>query len=573
MGMSKPSSRRLTVIVSSDIVGYSKLMAEDESGTLALLRDHRSQIFDPEVKNRGGRIVKLMGDGILVQFASVTNAVESSIAIQERMSADGALKLRIGINIGDVIEENSDIFGDGVNVAARLEALAPEGGICISELVHGCLNADLAAKFSDAGAHHFKNIGRPIGVYSWPSAAALTPQEEGDFPKRSATVAVLPIQDLTVDPHLKHIAAGLNEDLIAMLSTLDEIRLVSAPQLPDGVIPAQVGRQLGVDWILRGSVRAAGKKIRSNIQLIDCSSDRTVWAHRFDGSLAKVFDYQDSVVEEIVATLQVTIADGEQATVWRAEAGSLQAYRLFMDARASYKEYRRRGIYRAREQYEKALEINARFPAALVGLARTYIEDVNWGWSANSGESSDKARKLLEKAFEIRPDHALACSEMAHLLMVEKKFEEGLEWALKATRLAPTLGDAYHVCATLFSCMGRFEDTLHYSREAIRRTPLAPDFYFVVMIEAYIGLGKWKEAAALARRVLSRRPDWLMIRAALVISLVGLDQKPMAKREVEIIGNRSPHFSAAKWRRMTYNPDGRDKESLEQMLIEAGLPS
>jgi adenylate cyclase len=320
-------------------------------------------------------------------------------------------------------------------------------------------------------------------------------------------------------------------------------------------------------------VRAATGKVRAGAQLIECASDKMVWAHRFDGELTDTFGFQDSVVDEISATLQVTVADGEQAMVWRAEAADPKAYQYFLDGRACYKEYRRTGISRARELYEKALELNPRFPAALVGLARTHIEDANWGWSEDRQTSCNEARRLLEQAFELDPNHALACAELAHLYMVENQFDTGLEWALKATRLAPSLGDAYHVCAVLLNSLGRFDDALHYNREAIRRTPTSPDFYLVNMNDALIGMRRWRESVALARQIVSRRPDWLMSRAALVISLVGLEQISEAEREVAEIRRRSSRFSAAGWRKRLYFPDRADIPELEQMLVRAGLPS
>jgi adenylate cyclase len=566
-------SRRLSVIVATDVVGYSRLMNENESGTLSLLKRHRAEVFDPEVARHDGRIIKLMGDGALVEFQSALDAVEAAIEIQRKVAQmGGPIQLRFGINLGDVIDDGTDIYGDGVNIAARLESMAPDGGICVSSLVRDCLSPEVAARFADAGSHRFKNIERTVNVYSWPSGAALTPGEEGEMPQRAATVATLPFEDLTGRRGRQHFATGLDEDLLALLSSLDEIRLISIPSIVAGVSPAQAGREFGVDWVLRGSVRTEGERVRVGVQLIDCSTDRTVWAQRFDGDLADAFGFQDTVVDEIVSTLQVTVADGEQAIVWRGEAEDPAAYQYFLSARASYKQYTRAGIRRARENYEKALEVNPRFPAALVGLARTHIEDANWGWSQDPAASCDKARRLLEKAFELEPDHALACAEMAHLLMVEKEFDAGLDWAERATRLAPTLGDAYHVCATLLNSLGRCEDALHYSREAIRRTPTSPDFYIVTMNDAYIGLGRWRESAALARQILARRPEWLMSRVSLALSLIHLEQMQLAQREIKEIRRRSPHFSASGWRRRLYNPDRPDVPLFEQKLIEMGLP-
>jgi adenylate cyclase len=565
-------NRRLTVIVASDIVGYSLLMGENEAAALSLVQRHRQEVFDPETARFGGRTVKLMGDGALVEFRSVVDAVDAALAIQRRMAElGGPIRLRFGINLGDVIDEGADIYGDGVNVAARLEAVAPVGGICISASVRDCLAADVAAEFADVGSLRLKNIARAVGVYSWPTGATLSPGEEGELPEGASIVAALPFDDLTGDAALKHLSAGLDEDLVAMLSSLDEVRLVSAPPAAQAGSLAQLGRKVGVDWILRGSVRATGDRVRTGVQLIECATDRTVWARRFDGDQSDVFAYQDAVVEEIVSTLQVTVADGEQALVWRAEAGSPEAYQSFLSARASYKEYRRSAMKRAREHYQRAVDANPGFAAAIVGLARTHIEDATWGWSADKQTSCDQARTLLEKAFAIQPDHALACSEMAHLLMVERQFEAGLDWATRATQLAPTWGDAYHVHSTLLCCLSRFEDALHYSRESMRRTPATPDFYFVAMNDAYIGLRRWRHCATLSRKILARRPDWTMTRAALVIALVALGQSHEAAREVEEIQRRSPKFSASDWKRYLFSPDREDVPSLEKMLIDAGL--
>jgi class 3 adenylate cyclase/tetratricopeptide (TPR) repeat protein len=565
--------RNLCAIFAADIVGYSGLMAEDEAKTLAALKLIRDATLDPTITQHGGRIVKLMGDGVLGLLPSASDAVEAALAIQRTLAEKaGQPKLRIGVNLGDVVDDGVDVYGDAVNVAARLESIAPPGGVCISTLVHTCLPADLAGEFIDGGSHRFKNIPRPIGVFSWPSGAALAPGEDIDTPGRPATVAMLQFEDLTGEPSRNHLAVGLNDDLLAVLCNVDEINLITSMPPKEGCSPARIGRELGVDWVLRGSVRAADNHIRVGAQLIECATERTVWARRFEGDISEVFSIQDAIVEEIAATIQVTLADGEQAMVWRAEAGDTSAYQYFLEARASYKEYRRAGIGRARELYQKALDINPCFPAALVGLARTHIEDFCWGWSADPAASCTEARKLLDRALEIAPNHALACSEMAHLLMAGERFNEGLDWAMRATQLAPTLGDAYHVCATLLNCVGRPEDALHYSRQAIQRTPSSPDFYFVTMSEAYIGMRRWRESLALARRILARRPDWLMNRATIVIALSALGQTVEAQREADAIRARSPRFSASRWRRRMFYSEREDMPELQAMLIEAGLP-
>lgn len=258
--------------------------------------------------------------------------------------------------------------------------------------------------------------------------------------------------------------------------------------------------------------------------------------------------------------------------VWRAEAGDPQAYKFFLGGRASWKEYRRSAIGRARDLYQKALQINPSFPAVLVGLARTLIEDASWRWSEDHLESFGEARRLLDKALEIEPNHALACAEVGHLMMAEKTdLEDGLTWAMKATRIAPSLGDAYHVCATLLSCLGRLDEALRYSREENQRSSTVPDFHFVVMLDAYVGLHRWRDAVALARHIIARRPNWLMVRSALVICLEALELPQEARREAEETNARNPKFTAARWRRTMYDSDRADTLDLEKKLVAAGL--
>ena len=564
--------RRLNAILAVDVVGYSRLMAENEAKTLRDIAQMKSEVFDPAVKRHNGRIAKLMGDGALVVLPSACAAVEAALDVQRALAElPDCPRVRIGINLGDVVEDGADIYGDGVNLAARLEALAPPGGVCISTLVRECLQPELGAEFTDAGNHSFKNIPRPVGVFSWPSGAALAPGEGDDIPSGAASVALLPFDDLTRAPSRPDLPAGLDDDLIATLAALDDIYLVTS--LPSGTDRplSQIGRELGVDWILRGSVRTAGERLRAGVQLIECATDQTVWAQRFDGEGSDAFLFQDTIVEEIAATLQVIVADGEQALVWRSEAGDLQAYRLFLSGRARWKDYRRSASKRAQGLYQEALQINPIFPAALVGLARTHIEDASWGWSEDRLESLGEARRLLDKALEIDPDHALACAEVGHIKLAGKDFEDGLKWVMKATRIAPSLGDAYHICATLLNALGRFDEALRYSREATQRSPTAPDPYLAVMLDAYVGLHRWPDAVALARHIIARRPNWLMQRSALVISLEALELHQEARREVEEINARNPKFTAGRWRHLMYNPDRGDIPDLEAKLIAAGL--
>jgi adenylate cyclase len=513
-----------------------------------------------------------MGDGALVVLPSASAAVEAAFDIQSAIAdLSDCPRVRIGVNLGDIIEDGADIYGDGVNIAVRLETLAPPGGICISALVHECLQPELGTEFTEFGDQKFKNIPRPVGVFSWPTGATLAPGEGDDIPRGAASVALLQFNDLTRAPPRPDLSLGLDDDLIATLATLDDINLVTALRGEADRPLSQIGRELGVHYILRGSVRAANEQVRASVQLIECATDQTVWAQRFDGDNSNALKFQDAIVEEITATLQVIVADGEQALIWRSEYGDPQAYRFFLNGQAKWKDYRRSGSKRAQDLFQKALQVSPSFPAAMVGLARTHIEDATWGWSENRLESLREAQRLLDKALEIDPDHALACAEVGHVKLAESDFENGLKWAMKAARIAPSLGDAYHMCATILNALGRFDEALRYSREANQRSPTAPDPYLAVMLDAYIGLRRWPDAVALARHIVSRRPSWLMQRSALAISLEALELHEEARRQVEEIYARNPNFTASRWRQYMYNSDRTDMRDLVEKLVAAGL--
>ena len=566
--------RRLVAILAADIVGYSALMAQDEDSTLELLRVHRASVFEPVIAEHGGSIVKLMGDGTLVEFPSASGAVEAALAIQRRMAAaPGGIALRIGLNVGDVMDEAEDIYGDGVNIAARLEALAPAGGICLSGQLRDCLSPTLAAEFAEAGTQRVKNIARPIQVFRWPVSAGQLTQSETDVDLgRAATVAVARFEDMTTGAEHRHLAAGLAEDLITALSRIDGLHAMPVGGEDSSQLAPQA-RELGAAYLARGMVRTAGDRLRITAQLFDCTNDETVWADRFDGSTeTDVFDFLDQVTDRIAAALQVHLSDGEQAVLWRREAADEKAYDLFLAGRASYADYSRRSNLRARTLYSEALERSPEFVSAIAGLARTYIEAAAYGWSDDRERSLAEARRLLEEAFALAPDHALVHSETAHLLMIEGRFEDARYSAQRAARLAPDLGDTFHVLAFQQLCVGEFHDALRNAREAVRRSPTAPEHYLTAMAEAHIGLRQFAEALPVVRRILERRPDWLSAQVLQVIALMGAGRETEAREAAaKLIADR-PRFTVARWRRMIFFPDRDDIPGLCSMLAAAGVP-
>jgi adenylate cyclase len=344
--------RRLTAILAADVVGYSRLMGLDEAGTLARLRTHRRELFDPEIAEHKGRIVKTTGDGILIEFPSVVEAVSCAVAVQQGMAErnvsiqeDQRIVFRVGVNLGDIIVEGDDIHGDGVNVAARLEGIAEPGGICVSGIVHDQVRDKLDLAFDDLGDQELKNIARPLRVYSVrlgtvetvPDDSSVKPTPTLALPDKPS-IAVLPFQNMSGDPEQEYFADGMVEEIITALSRIRWLFVIARNstftykgQSPD---VKQVGRELGVRYVLKGSVRKGGDRVRITGQLIDAVTGTHLWADRFDGSLEDVFDLQDKVASSVAGVIEPTLQVAETARSVGRATNDLTAYDLYLRAYA-----------------------------------------------------------------------------------------------------------------------------------------------------------------------------------------------------------------------------------------------
>ncbi|MGI9422770.1 MAG: adenylate/guanylate cyclase domain-containing protein, partial [Hyphomicrobiaceae bacterium] len=355
--------RRLAAILAADVVNYSRLMGEDEDGTLAALKAHRRELFNPETARYKGRIVKFIGDGALVEFSSVVDAVACAIAIQRALADQpGPIVLRMGVNLGDVIVDDDDIYGDGVNVAARIEALAEPGGICISDIVHESLGNRVDAEFSDAGSHQLKNIEKPVRIWRWrdPDTPLSSPPEvtvasAADEP----SIAVLPFENLSGDPEQEYFVDGITEDIILEISRFPDVLVISRNSAftykGKAVKVQDVCRELGVRCVLEGSVRKAGDRVRITAQLVDGRSGAQLWAERYNRRLEDVFAVQDDVTEKIVRALEMELL-GTVETPKPTE--SLEAYDCVLRGREQYRLFTKDGNVAARDSYERAIVLD-----------------------------------------------------------------------------------------------------------------------------------------------------------------------------------------------------------------------
>lgn len=567
--------RRLAAILAIDMVGYSRLMGTDEGGTITRQKVHREAFIDPQISRYTGRIVKTTGDGLLAEFPSVVDAVDCALAFQTALGAEERdipeekrILYRAGINLGDIVIDGDDILGDGVNVAARLEGIAPPAGLCVSDMVRQNLRGTVGDSFEDMGEQILKNIERKVRVWRWPAAdedatqpsRPTAPNSEGNSPP---TIAVLPFETLSADPDHHFYADGFAEDIATAISKLDTLRVVSI---------GNNGSANAARYHIEGSIRISGPRIRCNVQLIEVTDGHHLWSEKFDGQVEDIFDYQDRITEEVVAALEIELTEGQQVRLWRQEASDPLAYEDFLKGRTAYKEYSRPGNARARTSYQAALDRSPTFLSAAVGLARTHIEDATFGWSADREQSLQEARRLLDGAFAIEPDHASAHMELAHILMVEGDFPAARLEGELAVALDPNSADAHQCLAHILVCLELPEEALRSARRAISLNPGTPEFYFISMAEAFIALERYQEALAVSEKMIARRPGWIMARILTALALHGLGKESEAREEIQNLIEISPSFTASRWHRVIFYPHRPDIPDLIERLVSVGLP-
>jgi TolB-like protein/class 3 adenylate cyclase len=496
--------RRLAAILAADVVGYSKLMAKDEAGTLVALKAHREELFDPETEKRGGRIVKLMGDGVLVEFPSVVDAVECAIAIQNALANDnsGPINLRIGINLGDVIVEGDDLYGDGVNIAARLEALAEPGGVCISDLVHRSIRAKTDATFNDIGEQNLKNIEEGVRVWQWqptlctlvsPEAASVQAQDM-ELPEKPS-IAVLPFNNMSGDPEQEYFSDGITEDIITELARFSSLFVIArnssfhfkgtSPKVQD------VGRELGVEYVVEGSVRKAGNRIRVTAQLVEATTGNHVWAERYDRDLEDVFAVQDELVQEIAASIPGHLDAAAIERVRQKPAENLKAYEYVL--RGDHMRNQDWASAEAIPLFEKAIEADPQ-------CARAYAQIANWhaysilAHCAPLQEAIQKTRDLGTKALELSPRNIDVLGVMSEAYLMTGDLELARQCINKAIKLNPNHYAVMVYAAIVLAWAGDVDESLQWRDLYLRYDPMHGPALAEVEFEVLLLAERYEEA-------------------------------------------------------------------------------
>ena len=568
--------RRLAAILSADVVGYSRLMGMDEAGTLSRLNALRRELIDPAIAAHSGRIVKLMGDGALVEFASAVDAVTCAIEIQRQLREHDAggseanpIQFRIGINVGDIIIEGEDILGDGVNIAARIEGIAEPGGISISEDAWRQVQGKVATNFVDAGEQSLKNIARPVRVYRLDLApkAATASVVLRPMPAQSdkPSIAVLAFNNMSGDPEQEYFSDGISEDIITDLSKLSELHVIarnsSFTYKGKPVDVKQVGRELGVHYVLEGSVRKAGNRVRVTGQLIDAASGAHIWADRFDRDLTDIFAVQDELTREIIAALKVKLTPGKKERLMRRNTIDEEAYDFFLRGRERAWLTTRSGNVEARNLLGRAVAINPDFAAAHAFIGFTHVNDYINGWAEVPERSLQIGLEIAERAVQLDEAEPQGHYVLAVALGFNRQIDRGLAEARRSVALAPSFAQGHHSIARFLTLSGDPAGAISTLDAYMRLDPLYPDMALHFLAEARFSLGQFDEAVTALKQRLGRSPDSATSLALLASCYGHLGRINEARAAWAQVIKIAPDFSIERQRRVLpyRNPDDFDR--------------
>nr|WP_255607423.1 adenylate/guanylate cyclase domain-containing protein [Phyllobacterium sp. 2063] len=506
----------MTTILVADVAGYSRLMSSDEAGTLSALNGHRAELLDLRIAENHGRIVKMTGDGLLVEFSSVVNAVGCAAEIQRGMRArnenvppDRRIEFRIGVNLGDVIVQNGDIFGDGVNVAARLESIAAPGGIAVSGSVREHVGSRLDLAFEDLGEYRLKNIERAIHVYNIvlnPSATSRPrpPAAVSAKDNLGLSIAVLPFTNMSGDPEQEYFSDGITEDIITDLSKISGLHVVARNTVftykNKSVKVKQVAQELGIRFVLEGSIRKAGQRIRITGQLIDATSGAHLWADRYDRNMTDIFAIQDEITRAIVEELKVKLLPEEKAAVARAPTENVEAYTYYLRGRQFSHEWTKSYLLLARRMFKKAVELDPHYARAYAGIAN--CDSALHGWHSEE-VSLDDILEMSARALALDPELAEAHAARGLALHSNDRRPEAIAQFKRALELEPELYEANYFYARLLYTQGEMEACAKY---LVKSAEIRPDDYVspILLTSVYTKLGMVTETENWAQRGIER---------------------------------------------------------------------
>ncbi len=582
--------RRLAAILSMDVVGYSRLMAVDEVGTLGRLKALRDDVINPLIENHSGRLVKLMGDGALVEYASVVDAVTCAMEVQNAVTANQAetpegkrIVFRVGINLGDIIVDGDDIYGDGVNIAARIQEVAEPGGVALSSSAHDQIAGKVEAAFTDDGEHEMKNIAKPLRIYRWTDGATdpqpVTPGAAEALPlPDKPSIAVLPFTNMSSDAEQEYFADGIAEDIITALSRVEwffvTARNSSFTYKGRAVDVQQVGRELGVRYILEGSVRRSGQRLRVTAQLIDAITGKHVWAEHYDRELSDIFDVQDEITRNVVATTQTQIQLIEGSLFEEMERLSLPVWVLVNRSWKQMYELNDQSLQEAISLAEEAVSLDPGSGRAHQALASALFHWIWMGFATDVGTAFARALRMAERAVRLDKNNEYSHWTLGLLRLLNGEHDKATAELERAIEINPNCSLAYGTLATVLNFAGYPERAIANNEIAIRSNPRDPSIFFRYsgLALSYFLTKQYEAAIELARKSVHLKPEWHVGHAVLVACLVESGQLDDARLAVEDYVNQSPKASIGEITELPFRVSAH-REQLVSALRKAGLPA
>jgi adenylate cyclase len=623
--------RKLTAILSADVKGYSRLMGEDEEWTLRTLNTYK-EVMRSLIQEHRGRVVSTEGDRVLAEFASVVDAVQCSVEIQQVLRAKNAvlpenrrMDFRIGINLGDVIEEGDSIYGDGVNIAARLEGLAEAGGICISESAYQQIENKLPLRYEYLGEHQVKNIIKPVRAYRAriepeaappklgkekesarkglskavlaiiaiiviaglvalykfvlrpsPSKTEVASKERTALPlPDKPSIAVLPFVNMSGDPQQEYFSDGLTEEIMTALSKTPKLFVIarnsSFVYKGKAVNVQQVSQELGVKYVMEGSVRRSGNQLRITAQLIDATTGSHLWAERYDRELKDIFATQDEITKKILTSLQVSLTEGEMARMQAKGTKNLDAYLLFLQGYGELGRMNKDGNSIARQMAQQAIALDPKYPWAYYLLAETYSNDVVLGISEDPRLSLKKAMELTQKAIALDNSLASPHASLGWIYILMRQHDKGIAECEQAVNLEPNSAFAYFRLSLALKYAGRPKEAITMAKEAIRLNPIPPGFYYQNLTHLYCLMGQYEEAIAIGKQATRVEPNNFTLRAFLTVAYSLYGRQEEARIEAAEVLRINPKFLVDSWAKTMPFKNEADKEMTIGALRKAGL--
>ncbi len=588
--------RKLAAILSADVEGYSRLMGDDEVSTIRTLTAYK-ETMTSLIQQHGGRVVDSPGDNLLAEFASVVDAVQCAAEVQrelaernEKLPEERKMAFRIGINLGDVVEEEDRIYGDGVNIAARMESICHGGGVCISGTAFEHVENKLDLEFEDLGEHKVKNIKKPVRVYRvlpYPGKATNRVEpasvEKMAFPlPDKPSIAVLPFDNMSGDPGQDYIADGISENIITALSYIPELFVIarnsSFTYKGKPVKVQQISEELGVRYVLEGSVMKSENKVRITAQLIDALTGGHMWSERYDRDLNDLFSLLDEITQEVIVALQVELTDGQQASMRYASTLNFEAWGYAVKGMSVFYKFGKEDMVRSRELFEKAVKIDPKYTAALTALAWTHKIDASFGYTDSKDDSIRLSFELAKKSVAMNDKNHSIHSLFSLLYLIQGEHEKAVEEGRKAITLGPNVAEAYLLFGEALIYSGNFEEAVEMCETAMRLHPHAPLYFLGHTLTAYYWVGRYDESLALAERLIDqgRKAGFTMGvvwgHTGSAVVKTKLDRLSEARQDADEILKIWPWYNLDYMRSIYFYKDSDNLEHWIDGLRRAGIP-